>query len=303
MFIDKPKIVIIGAGKIAYSFVFALKNSGYEISSVVSRNISSAKKLSKKFNINGYSDKLKSLSGNHNIFFLTVPDNQIEKVAMKLALCGLDFSNSLFLHLSGALDLTELSSLKKKGAYTASLHIMQTFPSHKVIDIKGCSAAIETDSKVAKDFLMKVSRKLGLNSFHLKSENKIYYHLAGVFASNFLVGNISASEKMFLLSKAGKLNFLSVIDSIFNSTMANVRKVGVAEALSGPVERGDYETIRKHLKALKKKNKDLYLSYIIQSLHLLNVSKEKKMKNNPGQKEIRKILIKELEEKIKYSNR
>ncbi len=292
MFNEKPNIAFIGAGKIAYSLCSALLKAGYNVTSVISRNKASAEKLARKFKIPFSSDNLKSLKQDVEIFFLTVPDSQIEKTSRALSKLDLDFQDLLFIHVSGALDISELKSLKKKKANTASLHIMQTFPSLKVVDIKNCSVAIEAEKKIVKDFLNKLAVDLHLKPFYLKSDKKIYYHLAGVFASNFLVGNLSVSEKMFQLTKSEKINFFSVINSTVNSTLDNIRNVGPAKALSGPVERGDYETVEKHLKALKKKDKILYMSYIIQSLNLLELTEEKNGKLNSGQKKIRKLLVK-----------
>ncbi len=167
---------------------------------------------------------------------------------------------------------------------------MQTFPSTKVVDIANCSVAIEAEKKEVKDFLNKLALDLHLKPFLLKPGNKIYYHLAGVFASNFLVGNLFSSEKMFRLSKKGKANFNDIINSIVYSTINNVKESGASKALSGPIERGDYETIEKHLKALKKKDKQLYKNYIIQSLNLLEVVEEKNGKLSKEQKRIRNLL-------------
>jgi predicted short-subunit dehydrogenase-like oxidoreductase (DUF2520 family) len=95
------------------------------------------------------------------------------------------------------------------------------------------------------------------------------------------------------MTESGKKNFFSVYQATINSTLNNIRKSGAAKSLSGPVERGDYETIERHLKALKKKDKMIYISYVVQSLFLMNVSEEKNGKLNEGQKRIRKILLKE----------
>jgi predicted short-subunit dehydrogenase-like oxidoreductase (DUF2520 family) len=287
----QSRIIIIGAGKIAYSLTAALIKSGYNVSSVISKNKTSAEKLAKKFKISFSSDKIKSLKKESQVFFLTVPDNQIEKIAKTLSKLDLDFQNSLFVHVSGALDISELKSLKKKKAGVASFHVMQTFPSTKVIDIANCSVAIEAEQKTVKDFLNKLAFDLYLKPFLLNPCNKIYYHLAGVFASNFLVGNLFSSEKMFQLSKKGKANFNDIINSIVYSTINNVKETGTSKALSGPIERGDYETIEKHLKALKKKDKQLYKNYIIQSLNLLEVVKEKNGKLNKEQKRIKSLLL------------
>lgn len=290
MFTEKSNIAFIGAGKIAYSLIAALTQAQYSMVSIISRNKFSAQKLAEKFKIPHHSNRLNSLNQNIEIFFLTVPDNQIEKVAKSLSKLNLNFEQSFFVHVSGALNIDELKSLKKKKGNVASFHIMQTFPSQSIVDIKNCSVAIETESRKAKYFLTMLATNLKLKPFFLKPDKKIYYHLAGVFASNFLVGNFSASEKMFKLTEAEKTNFLSVINSTVNSTLSNVRNVGPAKALSGPVERGDFETVEKHLKALKKKDKLLYKSYIVQSLNLLEVVKEKNGKLNEGQRKIKNLL-------------
>ena len=297
MFSETSQISVIGAGKIAYSLCAALLKAGYNVNKVISRNKTSASKLSKRFKIPFSSDKLKSylpatrsLTQENKIFFLTVPDNQIKKAAKSLSKLNLDFNNSLFIHVSGALDTNELNSLKKKKANVASFHIMQTFPSTKIVDISGCTVAIEAEKKVVKDFLNKLALDLRLKPFLLKPGHKIYYHLAGVFASNFLVGNLYSSEKMFQLSKKGKANFNDTIESVVYSTINNIKDAGASKALSGPVERGDYETIEKHLKSLKKKDKQLCKNYIIQSLNLLDVVKDKNGKLNEGQKKIKSLL-------------
>ncbi|OGU75268.1 MAG: hypothetical protein A2V93_00995 [Ignavibacteria bacterium RBG_16_34_14] len=293
MFSEKSNIAFIGAGKIAFSLVSALLKAGYNVTSIISRNKNSAKKLAGKFKVPDYSNNLKFLTNETKIFFLTVPDSQIKKTAKEISKLDLDFKGSLFIHVSGALDISELKSLKKKKAHTGSFHIMQTFPSTKIVDIKNCSVAIEAEKKVAKDFLNKLALDLKLKPFYLRSDKKIYYHLAGVLASNFLVGNLFSAEKMFRLTKPKKVDFFSVVNSTVNSTLDNIRNVGPAKALSGPVERGDYETIEKHLKALKGKDKLLFLNYLIQSLYLLEVTGIKNGKLNKEHKKIHKILVKE----------
>ena len=281
---------IIGAGKIAYSLCSALLKAGYNVSSIISRKKSSADKLSKQLKIPLSSNKINSLSKETNIFFLTVPDSQIEKTARLLLKSKLDFRNSLFIHVSGALDINELKPLRKKKASIASFHIMQTFPSTKIVEIKNCSVAIEAENKLVKNFLDNLAMDLLLKPFHLKSDKKIFYHLAGVFASNFLAGNLFSSEKLFRMTESKNIDYFSVIESTVNSTLDNIKNVGPAKALSGPVERGDYKTIEKHLRALKKGNKMLYNNYIVQSLNLLDVVKKKNKRLNKDQKKIKNLL-------------
>ncbi len=300
----KKNIAVIGAGKISYSLGHALQKSKYNITIVVSRHLTSAKKLADKFRIKKYSDHLNDIPENCRLFFLAVPDSQIKNAADDLSRLKLDFKHSLFVHLSGAHDVSLLNSLKNKNAKTASFHIMQTFPTKKVVNIKNSFVAVETENNQVKRVLFQLAESLGLNPFELKSENKTLYHAAGVFASNFLTCNIFNSEKLFKESKIYNSNFYEIIRPIIYTTLRNIKREGTIKALSGPVERGDLETIKGHLSGIKKENKNkfskiFFMNYIIQSLSLLDIVNSKYGNLNKRHLEIKKYLMQELK---KYSS-
>ena len=291
----KNNIAIIGAGKISYSLTSALIKAGYKISVIISKREKSAESLAKKFQIKKFSNNLEDISFKSGIFFLAVPDAQIRILAKELSKLNFNFSNSIFIHLSGALNISELKSLKNKNAKTASFHIMQTFPFKKIINIKNFYAAIETNDNDAKKFLFDISNKLFLQSFEIKSSEKTLYHLAGTFASNFLVGNIFNSELLLRFGVKKNIIFYDAVKPIIQSTLENIKNFGVADALSGPVERGDIQTIKMHLVSLKKRNRILYFTYIIQSLNLLEIVKIKRSKLSENHIKIKNLL----EEKLK----
>ena len=293
------KIVIIGAGKISYSLADAIHKKGIKIVSVISRSGKSAQQLSKKYNIPHYSDSLKDIPPSANFFIISVPDNQIKKTAKEISKLKLDFKEYTFIHLSGVETVSVLNSIKVKGGSTASLHIMQTFPSKKIINLQGCYSAIETCDPETEKLLTGVSKKLKLKPFSINSEMKIYYHLAGVYASNFLVGNFFNAEKFFKIS-SGEQNFYKVINPIVNTSLQNVQKNGAVKSLSGPVERGDKETIHKHLSALdllieqnqgKREMRILKQNYIFQSLSLIELIKEREGKLVKKYIDIKNILL------------
>jgi predicted short-subunit dehydrogenase-like oxidoreductase (DUF2520 family) len=292
-------IAVIGAGKISYSLTNALIKNNYNINIVVSRRLNSAKKLAQKFKIETYSDQLNDIPAKCSFFLLAVPDNQIKIVAKNLSRLKLNFKNSLFIHLSGAHDISLLNSLENKNGKTASIHIMQTFPTIRIVNIKNCFAAIETKNKNINNFLSGFAKSVNLIPFSLKSGNKALYHAAGVFASNFLVGNLFNSEKLFKESKIDNLNFYEMMQPIILSTLQNINKEGTVKALSGPVERGDLETVKNHLSSIKKNGKNIfnnlsYINYIVQSLSLLTIAENKYGKLNKKQLDIKKYLFNEL---------
>lgn len=292
----EKKIVIIGAGKLAYSLTFALYKAGYEVQYVVSKDINSAKSLAKKFSIPHYSNSIKKIPDDVKIFFLTVPDGEIKKVADKLSKLKRDFKDCICIHFSGVENIESLRALSNKGCATGSLHIMQTFPTNKLVDIRNSPAAIEAEDRRALKYLNQLCKKLKLKPFRINSAEKILYHFAGVYSSNFLVGNLfNASSFVSSQNKIPDQNLMKLSQSSVN----NVYKLTPAQALSGPIDRGDIYTIKKHIEVLdnkikRSKRKDslklLRMNYIVQSLGLLEVVKTKYGKLNKNHLKIEKFL-------------
>ena len=298
----KFKIAIIGAGRIAYSLTLALLNEGYIVDAIISRKINSAKALAEKFGIKKYSDDINLISKSVNVFFLTVPDSEIRKTAVQLSKLKLKFSTAFFIHFSGAEDISVLNPLKLKGGKTGSLHLMQTFPSKKIVNIKNVNSAIETNDDSMYKFLLQLCSDLQLIPFRIDSKDKTYYHLAGVFASNFLAGNLFNAQKFLSINNIDEQKYFDILSSTIQSTLQNIKTVGPAKALSGPVDRADIKTIRKHISSLKRKSKNsngnyfsmLLKNYIVQSLNLINLVEEKHGDLNKSHQNIRKLLIQEL---------
>ena len=298
----KFKIAIIGAGRIAYSLTLALLNEGYIVDAIISRKINSAKALAEKFGIKKYSDDINLISKSVNVFFLTVPDSEIRKTAVQLSKLKLKFSTAFFIHFSGAEDISVLNPLKLKGGKTGSLHLMQTFPSKKIVNIKIVNSAIETNDDSTYKFLLQLCNDLQLIPIRIDSKNKTYYHLAGVFASNFLASNLFNAQKLLSLNNIDEQKYFKVLSSTIQSTLQNIKTVGTAKALSGPVDRGDIKTIQKHIYSLKKKSKNtkgnyfslLLKNYVVQSLNLINLVEEKHGELNQSHQDIKKLLVQEL---------
>lgn len=282
----KLHIAIIGAGKVASSLTPALINAGFDVDCIISANINSARTLALKNKIKIYSNDYAKVPVICNLFLICVPDREIKNAARKISKLRLNFNNSIFVHTSGAEDIFTLNKVNSKNGGTASFYIMQTFPSKRIVNIYGCYVAIETQKNEIFKLLKELALKLGMIPFKIDTNQKPLYHLAAVFASNFLVGNLFLSQILFenSVNKNNNFNFIDVIEPILRSTIKNIKKTGVINSLSGPVERGDYKTVMKHLSVLEKlrsknKNKDLYnslyRSYLNQSLVLTCMAEEK----------------------------
>jgi predicted short-subunit dehydrogenase-like oxidoreductase (DUF2520 family) len=297
--LDKRKIVIIGAGKVAYSLASALLKVNYNVEAVISHKLNSAKTFARKFSITHYSNRIQNIPEEVKIFFLTVPDGEIKTVAESLSKLKRDFRDCICIHFSGVENIYALKSLQRKGCATGSLHIIRPFPSVEVVSIKNFPTSIEVEDRRAFNFLNQLCKSLKLKPHRVNSDEKVLYHLAAVHSSNFLVGNLY--NAFSLISSKGNLPE-KILKDTTQSALDNVFSLSPAKALSGPIDRADVYAISKHLDALNdeiRKTKSGHLkllrkSYIIQSISLLEVVKAKYGKLSGKHLEIRGLLLKSL---------
>ncbi|MCH8324954.1 MAG: DUF2520 domain-containing protein [Bacteroidetes bacterium] len=308
MYYKQANIVIIGAGRIAVSILNGLINAQLNIQSVISKKVNSAEQLAKKFSVEHYSNNLFQIKEDTNLFLLTVPDNQILSVAVQIEKLNVNFQDSLFVHFSGALSSSILDDLKNKGAATASFHIMQSFPTKNIIELNNLTAAVETDSEKAEKYLFFLADKLKMNPFKLFKEDKVNYHLAGVYSSNFFVGNLLSANSVIQDNKTDYPNFDELILPIVTTTLNNIKLKGLDGSLSGPIQRGELEVIKKHIEKLKNTdNKKFYiddkniflLNYVCQSITILMMLENKETELNENQKKVYNFLINEFHALIK----
>ncbi len=262
-------IVIIGAGKIAYSIVDALHNIKLTPKLIISKKIKSAKTLANHYQIKNFATSFSAITSENNFFIIVVPDDEIKNVVSSLLKTRIDFTQKLFVHLSGVISKNIFNPLFKKGASGGSIHLMQTFPERKAFDIAGCYACIESSEINTEKLFYAFCNKLNLIPVKVSEPRKIFYHLAGVFASNFMIANFLIARNLLLKAGIKKKSVVPLLLPLAKSTLANIEKNGIIKALSGPLQRGDVETILKHLNALKK-DKDIFKSYSVQSKILIN---------------------------------
>ena len=308
MYYKQANIVIIGAGRIAVSILNGLINAQLNIQSVISKKVNSAEQLAKKFSVEHYSNNLSQIKEDANLFLLTVPDNQILSVAVQIEKLNVNFQDSLFVHFSGALSSSILDDLKNKGAATASFHIMQSFPTKNIVKLNNLTVAVETDSEKSEKFLFFLADKLKMNPFKLFKEDKVNYHLSGVYSSNFFVGNLLSANSVIQDNKTDYPNFDELILPIVTTTLNNIKLKGLDGSLSGPIQRGELEVIKKHIEKLKNTdNKKFYiddkniflLNYVCQSITILMMLANNGTELNDNQKKLYNFLINEFQALIK----
>jgi predicted short-subunit dehydrogenase-like oxidoreductase (DUF2520 family) len=243
-------ITIIGAGAVGRSLAIALSAGGKRLSGIYSLTGRSAALLAKKCKMK-YSGRLSDAAHIASTVIIAVPDEAIADAVKLLAAVPGRLTGMTVLHTSGALTSDELQPLKKKGARTGSMHPLQTFPKHALSTaLTGCWFALEGDSAAVARAAALV-KNMGARHFTVAKKHKTLYHIAAVFASNYQVTLYSVVEHLAEAVKIPRRDLWRIFRPLIERTMENVLASSPAEALTGPIARGDFQTIMNHIAALE----------------------------------------------------
>ena len=245
-----PNITLIGAGNLATALALALRQAGYRIDEIVSRpgSLARARRLARRVQARAVTSSNARLSA--DVIWFCVNDDAIRGSAEEYAsMTG--WKGKIGLHSSGALASDELRALKRRGAAVASAHPMMTFVPGKPAGMSGIAFALEGDAAAVKA-ARKIAENLGGHPFQIRKENKVLYHAIGAFCSPLVIALLTLGEKVARQARVPQAELRRVMQPILQRTIENYVNNGAAASFSGPIYRGDAETIRKHLAALKR---------------------------------------------------
>lgn len=184
-----------------------------------------------------------------------MPDGAVADMAGKIA--RLEASRELsVVHVSGALDLGALAALRERHAI-GSFHPLQSFPAPgDPSAFRGITIAVDASTPALERRLRSLARAIGGRPKHVGDEERVLYHVAAVYASNFV--DVVVAEAVRLLRGIGwsESEATAALMPLVEGGVANIRERGVVKALTGPIRRGDAETVRRHLAALNKVDSD-----------------------------------------------
>jgi predicted short-subunit dehydrogenase-like oxidoreductase (DUF2520 family) len=275
-----PILSFIGAGSVGTALATALYDRGYKVASVISSHARSAKALAKYVKAPNASDRLEDVSALTQVLFITTPDKAIGVTAADLAKRkDFSFSEMAFVHTSGALGSEALSPLRDRGGHVLCLHPIQLFPRGErpnalASRLSGIHFGLEGDD-IGLAMGKKLVRNLGGKPLLIRPELKVLYHVACVVASNYLVALMSLVEEVYCrLDLEGKKS-VDVFRPLIRSTIESVARSSPSGALTGPIERGDVETIRLHLRELTRSAPYLIPFYTVMGMETIRLAVRK----------------------------
>jgi len=243
------KLGFIVAGTVGMALAVRLNSKGYRVIAVSSRSLTSAKKLAEAVTgCRAYIDK-QDVADTAELIFITTPDDAIASVAAETRW----HRGQSVVHCSGALSTDILEPARKLGARVGAFHPLQTFASVKqaIENIPGSTFAVEAEESLS-GTLKDMATTLDSHWIELKASDKVTYHAAAVITCNYLVTLVKLATDLWQGFGVPQPRAIQALLPLIRGTIHNIDTVSIPQCLTGPIARGDIETIKKHLDALEK---------------------------------------------------
>lgn len=279
---DGSPVAVVGAGAVGTVLARRLGPAGYPVRAVLSRTAASARALADRVGAPVGTDDISALPADVRLVVLCVPDDAIAEVAETLAALNHRWTRTTVVHTSGIHPATVLAPLAEEGAAPLSFHPLQTFTPDTppeavediVVGIEGPPDAVSVGKVLA--------RSLGATPLVLSAADKARYHSAAALASNGLVALVGVVEELLATTDLGgetgggeresRVQGADIVAPLIEQTWVNLKGQSPESVLTGPVARGDRETVATHLSALKEEKPHLIPLYAALSTEMVRIA-------------------------------
>ncbi len=256
-------VAIIGAGRVGSAVGALLARAGYVISAVAAQTKAAAESARSFTGAqHGATDPVRAAAG-AGIVFITTPDRAIRDVSEKLAAGRALAAGTIVVHMSGAHSLDLLDAAAAAGAFRAVLHPLQSLASREqgVANLPGSYFRIEADAgalNTAQELVTALGGvELKLPGWTQDASSTMLYHAGAVAVSNYFVALVDYGLKFYEKLGADRTEALRAVLPLIRGTLRNIETVGIPDALTGPIARGDASTVRDHIEAMKARAPEL----------------------------------------------
>ncbi|MGQ0713623.1 MAG: Rossmann-like and DUF2520 domain-containing protein [Gemmatimonadaceae bacterium] len=237
------RVFILGAGRAGRSLARALRAGGVGVAGLHGRHADPAEGITA-------GTPPESL-GSATCVLVTVRDAQLDGALGVLAMRQLA-PRAVVLHASGSADPAGLAALRSAGHASGTFHplVALSDPATAPQTLHGAWIGVDGDDE-ARRVSERLASAVGANVLYIPPGEKARYHAAAVFASNFPTVLMCLAEELLRDVGIAPPTARQALHPLFASAVENLRRGGGASALTGPIVRGDVDTIERHLQALR----------------------------------------------------
>ena len=250
------KVGFIGAGKVGCSLGKLFAETQHNLTGYYSRSSSSAESAA-EFTNSTYFQNLEDLIQDSDTVFITVPDDAITAVWEQIK--HMSIAGKMICHCSGSLSSEIFRDIKETGAYGFSVHpllaVSDRYTSYQ--ELPKALFTIEGNANHIGDIEALLTAS-DLQSARLSADVKTRYHGAAVLCSNLVVALVQAAEDELRICGFSEEQLADAIAPLLLGNVNKVLSVGTKAALTGPIERNDVGTVKKHLDTFEGIDREIY---------------------------------------------
>lgn len=247
----QPTLNLVGSGRVGQTLarLWHLQQT-FAVQDVLTTSLSTAQSAVDVIGTGQVVDQLHAMR-NADVWMLAVPDAQVATVAQSLADQFKDAPPAIAFHCSGALGAAALAPLTALGWQVASAHCILSFATvtTAIAQFPGTPCALEGDAAACAT-LRPAFTAIGARCFDVASADKLLYHAAAVFATNFLPVLQSVAEDLWRSTGVPAELIPPLRASLLRNAVANITALGPKAALTGPAARGDTAAIARQSQAV-----------------------------------------------------
>jgi predicted short-subunit dehydrogenase-like oxidoreductase (DUF2520 family) len=244
---QRHNIGVIGAGRVGAVLAVALEAAGHRIAAVAGESNASRTRIETLLP-GVHVDKPTAVAKSADVLLLTVPDDSLDNVVRMLVASGAIPTGQVIVHTSGRHGLGVLEPAIAIGAHGIAMHPAMTFTGTDVDlnRLAGCMFGVTAEGD-DRAFAHELVADLGGRVVWVAEDRRALYHAALAHGANHLVTLVS--QAMDLLRDAGSDDPAATLGPLLRAALDNTLAYGDA-ALTGPIVRGDVQTVRTHLQAM-----------------------------------------------------
>ncbi|WP_303867397.1 Rossmann-like and DUF2520 domain-containing protein [Acetobacterium wieringae] len=273
----RMKIGFIGAGKVGTALGIFFKHHRLSLTGYLSRSETSSQCAANVTDSTVFYD-LPSFTAASDVIFITTGDDQISAVINQLLQTTCLTKHHTLIHTSGALSTDLFDPLLTSGCGLCSLHPIMSFsdPLTASKNLKQTVFTLEGNQpgRIAAQKILAITG----NPYSVIDKNdKVLYHAAACILSNYLVTLVDSGFELLKTTGIAKDEIIQAFMPLITATLGNIEKLGTVNALTGPLVRGDENTISKHIKALKTQTPEFLSLYQTMGLSTIEMIKDKRI--------------------------
>ena len=231
-----PRIIIVGAGNIAWHLGHALKAGDYDITGIIGRNHVTGEELAAELDT-VWNSSLAIPRGSCDLLFLAVNDSALKDVAEQL-----EVSDAIVVHTAGSISIETLKRFDRYGVF----YPFQTLTKGIPCDFSKVPLCIEASDADTEAAILQLAESISNTVSLLGSQQRKKLHLAGIILNNFTNHLITRATDF---AERNELD-PELLYPLLQETLDKLRKTSSDRAQTGPAKRKDFSVINEHLEML-----------------------------------------------------